>query len=60
MYDPFWVCRDGRRMKVEQMDDRHLANAIAKIERSRRWRREWLPRLYLERDIRAQGLRSSK
>lgn len=52
MFDPIWVCKDGRRMKVGDMDNAHLANAIAKIERSRRWRREWLARLYLEQDIR--------
>lgn len=40
-------------MKVGQMDDRHLHNAIAKIERSRGWRKEWLPRLYLELEIRS-------
>jgi hypothetical protein len=39
-------------MYRSDMDDAHLANAIAKIERSRRWRREWLARLYLEQDIR--------
>lgn len=48
-----WVCQDGRRMTVVQMDDAHLANAIAAIERSKTgWRYRWLPRLYLERGIR--------
>lgn len=54
MYDPIWICRDGRRIKVGQMTDSHLANAIAKIERSRTgWRREWLGRLKLEQVIRS-------
>lgn len=52
MYDPVWVCRDGKRMKVGEMDIFHLIRSINKIERSRRWRKEWLPRLYLELDIR--------
>lgn len=52
MHDPVWVTKDGRRMLVGQMDDKHLRNSIAKIERSRNWRRHWLPRLYLELEIR--------
>jgi tRNA(Ile)-lysidine synthase TilS/MesJ len=53
MFDRTWVCKDGRRMKVSEMDDSHLENAIRLVERCRRWRRHWLGRLYLERDIRA-------
>lgn len=57
MRDPIWVCKDGRRMHVKEMDDNHLANCIRKIERSRGWRKHWLPRLLLEQEIRALGLR---
>lgn len=53
MYDPIWVCRDGRRMKVGEMTDDHLANCIAKIYRGWRGRAHWLPRLLLEQEIRA-------
>lgn len=35
-----------------EMDDQHLQNCINKIERSRAWRKGWLPRLRLEQDIR--------
>lgn len=60
MFDPIWTCRDGRKMRVGQMDDRHLSAAIAMIMRSRRgWRAHWLPRLVLEQEIRKlrqQGL----
>lgn len=54
MQDTIWVCADGRRLLVSQMDDRHLHNCIAKIRRSRRgWRREYLERLEIELTIRA-------
>lgn len=58
MLDPIWICKDGRRLKVAQMDDHHLRAAIAMIERSRRWRKCWLARLYLELEMRSQGLRT--
>lgn len=58
MNDPLWVCKDGRTLKVKEMTNSHLSNSIAKIQRSRNgWRREWLGRLLLEREIRAQGIR---
>jgi hypothetical protein len=60
MFDPIWVCKDGRRMKVSEMEMSHLLNAIAKIERSRRWRKEWLPRLHLEVTIRTLPMNPSK
>lgn len=53
MFDPIWVCKDGRKMKAGEMTDQHLANCIAKIERSRGWRKVWLPRLRLEQEIRS-------
>jgi hypothetical protein len=44
-------------MRVGDMDDKHLANSIARIERLN-WRRRWLPRLRLEQELRKQGLRT--
>lgn len=53
MYDPIWITRDGREMKVSQMETRHIVNCINKIQRSsRRWRIEYLERLELELEIR--------
>lgn len=53
MMDTLWVCADGRKLLVSQLDDRHLANCIAKIRRHwPRWRAEYLPRLELELVIR--------
>lgn len=43
-----WVCRDGREMLISEMDDRHLANAIAMILRHTKWRRRYLIRLEME------------
>ena len=61
MYDPVWTCRDGRRVRIGEMTDSHLANCIAKIQRSPRgWRRWWLDRLLLEQQIRSMGLSSMR
>lgn len=41
------------------MEQSHLMNSIRKIERSKGWRKGWLPRLYLEleiRKVRSQGV----
>jgi hypothetical protein len=57
MQDMLWMCRDGRVLRVSQMTDSHLRNAIRMIEARRTWRREYLSRLYLEIEIRAMGLR---
>lgn len=52
MKDRIWVCKDGHYMLVSQMATTHIRNAIAMIERSKKgWRRDFLPRLYLELDI---------
>lgn len=51
MFDPIWICRDGRRLKPGQMSNDHLHNCIAKI-RSTGWRQQWLARLELELIIR--------
>lgn len=54
MYDPIWATKDGRQIRIGSMTDSHLANCIAKIERSGgRWRGEYLERLRLEVEIRA-------
>lgn len=53
MMDRIWVCRDGRAMKVSDMETRHIRNCIAMILRSKKgWRRHYLPRLHLELEIR--------
>jgi hypothetical protein len=57
MRDRLWKCRDGRVLRVSQMSDSHLANAIRLILRSNGWRRDYLPRLLLEVEIRAMGER---
>lgn len=55
MRDTVWTCSDGQRLLISQMTDSHLINCINKIIRDRTWRRKYLPRLLLEREIRAQG-----
>ncbi len=52
MQDTMWKCADGRRVLVSQMEYSHLLNCIAKIQRHKNWRREYLPRLELEITIR--------
>jgi hypothetical protein len=49
MYDRVWVCRDGRRILVSQMETRHIINCIRMIQRKWPWwRAEYLARLELE------------
>lgn len=55
MRDTLWVCKDGRRLPVTQMETSHVQNAINLIHRKRGWRRGYLKRLELELLIR--GLR---
>lgn len=52
MRDTVWVTKDGRRLLVRHMERSHLLNCIAKIQRSRNWRRQYLLRLQLELRIR--------
>jgi hypothetical protein len=52
MKDTIWTCRDGRQVLVSQMEYQHLMNCIRMIGRKRSWRREYLPRLLLELEIR--------
>lgn len=53
MQDTLWVTKDGRELLVGDMSDSHLEHSIAKILRSKNWRRSFLDRLILERTIRA-------
>jgi hypothetical protein len=39
--DRIWVTKDQQRLTVKEIDDAHLANIIAKIERDK-WRPRWL------------------
>jgi hypothetical protein len=48
MYDRVWVCRDGRMIKVGDMETRHIINCINLIHRKWPWRAEYLDRLELE------------
>lgn len=60
MHDPAWLTRDGRMMKISEMETSHIVNCIAKIQRSGgRWRGEYLPRLELELEIRSLQRRSA-
>jgi hypothetical protein len=43
-----WVTKDGRRFTPKEMDDQHLKNSIAKIERSANWRVRFLQALKQE------------
>ena len=53
MKDMIWICKDGRRMRITEMETSHIRNAIAMIERSvKGWRRSYLERLRLELEIR--------
>lgn len=40
-------------MTVAQMDTRHILNSIRLIQRSKNWRKHYLPRLELELTIRS-------
>jgi hypothetical protein len=57
MKDKIWRCKNGRMLTVAQMETSHIQNSIAMIERSKNWRKHYLPRLQLELEIRKQGLR---
>lgn len=57
MKDMIWRTKDGRIMTVAEMRTSHIKNAIAMINRHRNWRRNYLPRLQLELEIRELGLR---
>lgn len=53
MQDTVWVCKDGRKILVSNMEYSHLLNCIAKIQRSKTgWRKEYLNRLEIELTIR--------
>jgi hypothetical protein len=53
MRDRIWICRDGRQLRVAQMDEQHIINCINKIRRHwPRWRAGYLSRLEIELTVR--------
>lgn len=58
MFNPPWITRDGRVMKIGEMEDEHIQNCIYLIT-ERNWRRGYLERLRLELEMRSMGLRPS-
>lgn len=38
-----WRCKDGRKVRICDMDDRHLANSIAMLERAAQVAKSQLP-----------------
>lgn len=61
MQDTVWITAKGERILVSNMDTSHINACIAKIRRSRKgWRKEYLPRLELELDIRSLNLRQGR
>jgi len=61
MLDLIWITKEGERLRISDMETRHINNCVAKILRSKRgWRREYLDRLLLELEIRAASLTSRK
>jgi hypothetical protein len=43
-----WICRDGRRMRIQEMETSHLLNSVAMIRRRNGWRWEYLDLLLKE------------
>ena len=58
MFDPPWVTRDGRILKIGEMEDEHIQNCIYMITERKNWRRGYLARLRLELFMRELGIRS--
>lgn len=52
MQDTVWVTARKERLLVSQMETRHVIDCINLIRRKWPWRKEFLPRLELELDIR--------
>lgn len=49
-FDPMWLCRDGRVLRISEMEDGHLKNCVAKCFLSTTsWRGRYLP--YLLREL---------
>jgi hypothetical protein len=56
MYQPLWRCKDGRVLRLREMETDHIKNSIRMIECSKRgWRVRYLAALKLELDIRRLG-----
>lgn len=61
MREKLWLCQDGRAIRVGEMDEQHLKNAVAKIERGELPGREhWLPRMYMDLAARTMPVRSQQ
>lgn len=52
MYSGEWVTARGERLLISQMETRHIVNCIRLIQRRGGWRRNKLPALQLELEIR--------
>ena len=53
MQDRLWTCRDGRQLFVSQMEDSHIYNILAMMDRNPLWRRDYRDRIEIELVIRA-------
>lgn len=49
----FWEMKDGRKIPIVLMQTSHIHHCIAKINNSKGWRRQYLPRLLDELEYRA-------
>lgn len=43
-----WKSKDGRTLSIQQMDDRHIRNVLAKLGEKPNWRKEWVEPLRAE------------
>lgn len=52
--DSIWTCRDGTKVKIKDMTDSHIENALAMMmsDRGRGWRSEYLYILSTEQELR--------
>lgn len=49
-----WTSKNGKSFTLEELEEGHLNNIIAKIEREADWRKKWLPVLLVERERREE------
>lgn len=53
-----WRCRDGRFLRIREMEDEHIQRCIALIlARNDGWRANWMPTLLAELEKRKKGER---